>query len=358
MIEHGKNLKVTIANGNTLEATVVGADPHTDLALLKVKGKLTGVQALDYADSGRVRLGDVVLAIGNPFGVGQTVTMGIVSATKRADMGLADYEDFIQTDAAINPGNSGGALVDMNGQLLGINTAILSRSGGNQGVGFAIPSNMVKAIVASLADDGKIDRGWLGVAIQTVNDDLSKALELSVKRGVLISDVTANSPAQKAGLRRGDVITAIDGRSIQSSSRLRNAVANAEAGTEVDIEIHRGNETKTLQVRLGKLPEKLAGGPQIERTGVLAGVGLADLNEAVRTKFEIPQTVKAGVVVTELAPNSLAARGGLRKGDVIIEVGRQSVRNVVDLNHKLHNKQRAVLLVNRQGTTIFLILKG
>jgi S1-C subfamily serine protease len=217
VVEGADELEITGHNKRVLKAKLVGTDAKSDLAVLKIQGDVTGLTALPFADSSRLRLGQVVLAIGNPFGVGQTVTMGIVSATSRADLGIEAYEDFIQTDAAINPGNSGGALVDLEGRLVGVPTAILSRSGGYMGVGFAIPSSMAQPIMKSLLEHGRVDRGFIGVTIQNLDSDLVKALGLKALDGVLVAGVKSGGPAEKAGLRRGDVVLRVDGQSVQTT---------------------------------------------------------------------------------------------------------------------------------------------
>ena len=248
VVSDAQEIKVTLYDRREFDAEVVGTDPKSDVAVIRIKAPPKDLRAISIGDSSRIRLGDVVLAIGNPFGVGQTVTMGIVSAKGRADVGIVDYEDFIQTDAAINPGNSGGALVNMEGQLIGINTAILSRSGGYQGIGFAIPTNMASPIMESLKKYGKVTRGWLGVSIQDVDQELSTAMKLPTSRGVLISDVQPGSPAQKAGLKRGDVVVKIEGRAVETTGNFRNAIALGGSGKKVKLELYRDGKLQTLDV--------------------------------------------------------------------------------------------------------------
>jgi serine protease Do len=278
------------------------------------------------ADSDKVEVGDVVLAVGNPFGIGQTVTTGIVSAKGRGNMGL-DYEDFIQTDAAINPGNSGGALVDADGRLIGINTAILSRSGGNQGIGFAIPVNLARDVMQSLIKDGHVTRGYLGVMIQDVTPALAKEFKLKDNTGALVSDVTSKSPAEKAGLKSGDLLVEFNGKKVTDSRHLKLEVARTRPGQTVPVRILRDGAPKTLQVTVKTLPgtETLAKAEDdTHDTGTLNGVGVADLNEQVRQQFEVPETVK-GAIITEVKPDSPAAEAGLRPGDVIQEINRKPV---------------------------------
>ncbi len=258
VVQGADDIKVTVQDGTDYEAKIVGIDPKADLAVLQLKGRVPALKPLTFGDSSQLRLGEVVLAIGNPFGVGKSVTMGIVSAKGRGNMGIEEYEDFIQTDAAINQGNSGGALVNLKGQLVGINTAIASRSGGYQGIGFAIPSNMARPIMDMLVKDGKVVRGFLGVNIQTVTTELAREHNLGATRGAVVADVQPNSPAAKAGLVTGDVIVSLNGSEIRSGDVLRNTIALIKPGTTVDLEVvGRGAPArkKLVKARLGELPD-------------------------------------------------------------------------------------------------------
>jgi serine protease Do len=258
VVQGADDIKVTVQDGTDYEATIVGIDPKADVAVLQLKGKVPPLKPLAFGDSSQLRLGEVVLAIGNPFGVGKSVTMGIVSAKGRGNMGIEEYEDFIQTDAAINQGNSGGALVNLKGELVGINTAIASRSGGYQGIGFAIPSNMARPIMDMLVKDGKVVRGFLGVNIQTVTSQLAREHNLGATRGAVVADVQPNSPAAKAGLVTGDVIVALNGSEIRSGDVLRNTIALIKPGTTVDLEVvGRGApaKKKVVKAQLGELPD-------------------------------------------------------------------------------------------------------
>jgi serine protease Do len=362
VVEQADEVQVTLSDGRKFDAKVLGTDPQSDLAVLRIQGKVPAdLTPIEFGDSSALRLGDVVLAIGNPFGVGQTVTMGIVSAKGRTGMGIVDYEDFIQTDAAINPGNSGGALINLRGELVGINTAILSRSGGYQGIGFAIPATMAKPIMASLLNDGKVARGWLGIAIQTVDTNLASAMGLESAQGVLVSDVTPDTPAAKAGLKRGDVIVALDGKPMNDSSQLRNTVAAKAPGSTIALDIVRDGKKQRMNVALGTLPGNQIGKSEAEigaHEGLLSGVTVANLTPQLRTRFEVPEQVKSGVLVTSVEPGSRAARVGLRPGDVILEFNRKAVDSVSALealNDKV--KDTALLLVSRGGQTIFLALR-
>ena len=357
VVEKADNIRVALTDEREFDAELVGTDPESDLAVLRLKGDVKNLRALEFANSDSLRLGDVVLAIGNPFGVGQTVTMGIVSATGRANVGIVDYEDFIQTDAAINPGNSGGALVDMNGKLVGINTAILSRSGGYQGIGFAIPSNMVQSIERSLVEDGRVVRGWLGVVIQDVNKELQQALGLPDTKGVLISDVSPDGPAAKGGIQRGDVILKIDGREMTSTGELRNVVAVAGAKKNVKVELRRKGKAMTLDVQLGERAkdQQVA---QIEKgQGALSGLKLGPLNQAARNQYRIAGRIRTGAVVTGVAQGSPASRSGFREGDVIIEFNRRQVKSVGEFAKAYREAKGPIaVLVQRGANTLYLAL--
>jgi Do/DeqQ family serine protease len=261
VVNGASDIKVTLHDGVDYEASVVGIDSKADLAVLQLKGKVPALKALPFGDSNVLRLGEVVLAIGDPFGVGKSVTMGIVSAKGRGNMGIEEYEDFIQTDAAINPGNSGGALVNLKGELVGINTAIASRSGGYAGIGFAIPTSMARPIMEMLVKDGKVSRGYLGVNIVTVNAELAAKHKLGATRGVVVADVQEGSPAAKAGLAQYDIVTAINGSEVKTSDVLRNTVAMIKPGSTIDLEVVTPKGTKkTLRAKLGELPETKTSG--------------------------------------------------------------------------------------------------
>jgi serine protease Do len=256
VVKDAKDIKVVLADGNEYEAKVVGIDPKSDLAVVQMEGDLPKLTPIQWGDSSKLRVAEMVLAVGNPFGVGQAVTMGIVSAKGRANMRIVEYEDFIQTDAAINPGNSGGALIDMDGKLVGINTAILSRTGGYQGIGFAIPSNMARPIMDALIDHGKVSRGWLGVTIATLTPELAQERKLSTTHGVLLDGLLDGGPAAKAGLREADVILAVDAVSTLTAGELRNAIAGAGAGKQVTIDYLRDGVRDDVTVTLGELPDE------------------------------------------------------------------------------------------------------
>ncbi|MBI2895652.1 MAG: Do family serine endopeptidase [Deltaproteobacteria bacterium] len=338
------------------EARVVGADRPSDLALLRIDAQ--GLGPLELADSSLAREGDLVLALGNPFGVGQTVTMGIISAKGRADIGIAEYEDFIQTDAAINPGNSGGALVDMRGRLVGINTAILSRTGGSLGIGFAIPSNMVRDIMRELRERGHVSRGWLGIEIQELTPELVARLGVAPDtEGVVVAAVRSGGPAAAAGIVTGDVIVALDGRPIESAGHLRNAIAALGAGRRARLEVRRGGRTRTARVVLGQLPssEEAVG---IGGESLLRGVSVGPVDDEVRRRLRLRGHVE-GVVVTGVLAGSPAWEVGLREGDLVISVNGRRVRSPAEFEDQARvAADRAVVLVMRRGRQFYLSWSG
>ena len=334
-------------------AKVIGTDPQTDISVLKIDAK--DLQPVTMTDSDHLQVGDVVLAVGNPFGVGQTVTMGIVSATGRGRFGIVDYEDFIQTDAAINRGNSGGALVDAEGRLVGINTAIISPTGGSIGIGFAIPINMVRYVMEAIVREGKVTRGYLGIQLHPeISQPMAKAFGLKERTGALVDDVMPNSPAAKAGFQPGDVITEFNGRKVPDSRQLRLWVSQTAPNTRVNLMIVRNGKEQKLTATLGELPkQRMAGGSESQgrqsqnTSEALDGVEVTDLDARTRRQMTIPQNVQ-GALVTSVDPNSTAADAGLRQGDVIQEINRKKVRNAqeaIDLSEKLKNDQNILLRV-------------
>ena len=363
VIEGADEITVQTSDGTDYDAEVVGTDEKSDVAVLRLKGTPKDLVPIRVGDSTNLRVGDVVLAIGNPFGFSQTVTMGIVSAKGRSETGIVDYADFIQTDAAINPGNSGGALVNMQGELVGINTAIISRSGGYQGIGFAIPSNMASQIAKSLLEHGRVVRGWLGIGIQDVDPDLAGALSLPTADGVLVSDVEPASPADKGGLQRGDVILTVDGKKTNSSTQLRNLIAEAGANKKVELAILRGGKPQSLSMTLGELktdkPEAAKGEPSGARPESLQGLQVEPLTPNLRARLELPSTIKQGVVITGVAPGSVAQSAGLAPGDVVLELNKQPVGSVQELRDaykKPSPKGGVLLLIYREGRTRYVVL--
>jgi serine protease Do len=349
------------------KAKKVGTDPGTDVALLKIEEK--NLPAITFADSDKARAGDIVLAVGNPFGLRQTVTMGIISAIGRGGVGIVDYENFIQTDAAINMGNSGGALVDIKGQLLGINTAIFSRSGGNQGIGFAVPANLAREVMQSLREKGRVVRGYIGASVQPLTPELADAMKLKGEpTGALVGEVVPNSPSQKAGIKTGDVITAVNGKKVSDARELRLMIGTMAPGTKVQIEVNREGQTKAFNVELAEMPAGAAGqgveaspeeSPQTEKMTVFGGVAVADITDDIRSALNLPREVQ-GAVIAEIDADSPAAKAGLREGDVIQEVNKQVVKNAKDLvaaNKRLKPNEKILIRVYSQGRSGYLALE-
>jgi serine protease Do len=357
VVDGADEVKVALQDGREFTAKIIGRDPKSDVAVIKIDA--TDLPAIPMADSDKVEVGDVVLAIGNPFGIGQTVTTGIVSAKGRGNMGL-DYEDFIQTDAAINPGNSGGALVDADGRLIGINTAILSHSGGNQGIGFAIPVNLARDEMQSLIKDGHVTRGYLGVMIQDLTPALAKEFKLKDATGALIGDVTPKGPADKAGLKSGDLLVEFNGKKVTDSRHLKLEVARTQPGETVPVKILRDGAAKTLEVTVKTLPgtETVAKTDKTgDDTGTLNGVGVTDLDDQAREQLKAPETVK-GAVVSEVKPDSAAAEAGLKPGDIIQEINRKpvtSAHDAVRMTEQASDKT-TLLRVWREGGSRFVVV--
>jgi|MudIll2142460700_1097286.scaffolds.fasta_scaffold33734_2 serine protease Do len=356
VIKDADEIKVTLTDKKEYAGRVIGSDPKTEIAVVKIEAK--DLPTVFWGNSDALQVGEVVLAVGNPYGLNQTVTMGIVSALGRANVGIADYEDFIQTDAAINPGNSGGALVNIKGELIGINTAIYTTSGGYQGIGFAIPSNMVKSIMASLIKEGKVTRGWLGVTIQKVTPELAKQFNLKEDAGALVGDIMENSPAEKAGLQRGDIILEYDGKKIEEPNILRNMVANNLPGEEHTAMVMRDGKTKNVAITIGELPSDAQ---QPVETGdyqnVMKGITVQDVSPELAKKLRIPDKIK-GVIISDIEDSSMAA-GILAQGDVIQEINRRKVtgtKNYTDVVSKIKKDESVLLLVFRGGSSLFVTL--
>jgi serine protease Do len=359
VVEGATEIKVFLPDKRQFKGKVVGTDPKTDIAVVKIDA--TNLPTVTMGDSSKIQVGDLAFAIGDPFGIGETATMGIVSATGRDGLDIEDYEDFIQTDAAINPGNSGGALVNVRGELIGINTAILSNGGGgNQGIGFAIPIDMARRVMEEILKNGKVVRGYLGVVIQEVTPDLGKAFHVPQGKGALIGDVTPDSPAAKAGLLKGDVIEELNGKTVDSINDLRLQIASLAPGTVVHLKVLRNGEPRELSVTLGELPEKAdqtGPGGQSEN-GPMQGIQVDNLTPSVARELGVGSGTK-GVVVTAVTGDTPAADAGLQRGDVIEEVNRQPVTNVTEYNRAIREagKQTIILLVNRGGQTSFIVVQ-
>ena len=357
VIKDAAQIKIRLWDQRILTGKVIGTDPKTDLAVVKIDAH--DLPVLKMGHSGDMKVGETVMAIGIPFGLNQTVTSGIVSAVGRANVGIADYEDFIQTDAAINPGNSGGALVNVRGELIGINTAIFSTTGGYQGVGFAIPSDMAKVVMKDLIEKGKVTRGWLGVAIQQLTPELAKEFGLKAQTGVLVSDVTEKSPAEKAGIKRGDVIVKYNGKTILDPGELRNLVSETPPNTESGIELLRDGIVKTAKVTIAEMP---ASSPSAaiqprEFDNLLKGIQVQDLTPEIKIKLNIPQHIQ-GVIITDISGGSFA-EGILSKGDVIIEIGKEKIESLKDYEHavsRIKPDEVILLLIYRNGSTVYITL--
>ena len=357
VIDGAQEINVSLNdNDRKYTAKLVGTDPKSDLAVLKIEADDLPYTRIGNSD--QIEIGDVVLAVGNPFGVGQTVTMGIIGATGRASMGL-DYEDFIQTDAAINPGNSGGALVDVEGRLIGINTAILSRTGSNQGIGFAIPTNLARNVMEDLIEKGHVSRGFLGVMIQDVSPEIADYFEIADSKGALIADVTPRSPAEKAGIETGDVILKYDDTAINDSRHLKLLIGASDPNTEHDFSILRDGTIQTIEVELEELNDgkmKFARHSDPDKSeGGLDGVIVSDIDSRYRSQYELPRRIK-GALVVDVDPNSPSWKSGLRPGDLIREINRSAVESAdeaIALSETL-NSDLVLLRIWRSGATIFL----
>jgi serine protease Do len=355
VVDGADNIKVRLMDGREFKATVKGRDPQTDLAVITIDAK--DLPAIHMGNSDNLRVGDWVLAIGSPLNpqLEHTVTAGIVSAKGRSEVGLSQYEDYIQTDAAINPGNSGGALVNLNGELVGINSAIATQTGGFMGIGFAIPVNLARHVTKDLIEKGKVVRGWLGVSIQNVTPELSKALNLKVAKGVVVSSVQKESPAEKAGLKPEDVILKFNGKTLENTVELSTWVANTSPGTTVTLSISRDGKEMPIKVKLGELnPENMqlaSGTANVKKMGI----EVSTLTNELAQKYQINQNVK-GVVITKIDPNGVGAQIGLKEGDVITQVDRKDVKSAQQFNNeigKVGSGDQVLLYVNRGNYNFF-----
>lgn len=345
VIENADEITVTLHDGRSFEAEVIGTDPDADVAVIRIPNK--EIQAVTFGDSDRLRVGDFVVAIGNPFGLNQTVTSGIVSALGRSGLGIEGYEDFIQTDASINQGNSGGALVNLNGELVGVNTAILAPGGGNVGIGFSIPINMVQQLMAQIVEHGEVRRGRLGVVIQDLTPDLARAFGIDLRRGAVISQVMPGSAAKSAGLREGDVVVSVNRKRVKSASDLRNAIGLLRAGEEVDLVIVRDGVRMERTARIQAIEASVGAGANFSQR--LSGATLSDFTD---------QAGRAGVAVAEVEAGNPAWRAGLRQADIIVSVNRRSVSSVDDIESVLKDAGDTLLLNIRRGeTALYLVIR-
>lgn len=364
VIERADDIKVILIDKRVYKAKIIGADPKTDIAVIKIEAN--NLPVLQWGDSDSLQVGEFVLAIGNPFGLSHTVTMGIISAIGRTDVGIADYENFIQTDAAINPGNSGGPLVNMKGEAIGINTAIFSKTGGYQGIGFSVPSNMVKSVMDQLIKKGKVVRGWIGVTIQELTPEIAEKFGLKSYEGVLITDVVKGGPAHNAGLGKGDVIIEYNGKKVKDASLLRNLVAQTEINRQIKLKILRNGKEMDIFVTVKELPSKdiqmipsSSEEALSQRFNPLSDISVIDLNPVIAKQLRVDLNEK-GVVITRIKPGSIAEERGLRKGDIIQEIDRKNVNNLNDYNRilsQLEDPTSILLFINRSGNKFYLTLR-
>ncbi len=369
VVADAEKITVELENNESYTAKVIGSDPPSDLAVIKIEGK--GFPFLKLGDSDKVLVGDIVLAIGNPLGIGQTVTSGIISAKgRRTGLGDGSFEDFLQTDAPINRGNSGGALINLTGELIGINSQILSPTGGSIGIGFSIPSNMASSVMEQLIKTGKVRRGMLGINIQNISREIAEQLELKDTKGVLVSNVQVGSAADKAGVKRGDVVKAINGEAVEDGNSLRNRVAGTQPGTEITLKIVRDGKDLEVKATLGEFDTKTQtasneedsdpkGGKSEdgEQSGKL-GLSLQPLTPEIAKRLNIASEIK-GVIVTAVDENSAAAEEGIQRGDVILEINRKLVATLADVRSALEKSgdKPVLVLISRAGQTVFVSVK-
>jgi serine protease Do len=358
VVSGAEKINVTLYDNSVFNGRVVGADPKTDIAVVKIASK--GLPTIPWGDSDGLQVGEFVLAIGSPYGLSHTVTMGIISAVGRADVGVADYEDFIQTDAAINPGNSGGPLVDTRGDLIGINTAIFSRSGGYQGIGFAVPSNMARLIIEQLIKEGKVVRGWLGVTIQELSPEISREFGHASPGGALVGEALEGSPAEKAGLRRGDIILRFGGKEVSGPSALKNIVAQQKPGEKVPVKVLRDKKNLTLTVTVGELPSEFEMAapervPEVHKSAFY-GLNVMNITNDIARQLTLDMD-EPGVVVIGVQAGSPAEEAGLKRGDVIQEVERRKVTSIEDFKSiasHIGTGETVLMFVNRGGRKFYI----
>jgi serine protease Do len=363
VVQGADDIEVTLGGNSSTrkyKAKKVAGDAGTDIAVLKIEAN--DLQPIVFGDSDKIRVGDIVVAVGNPFGLTQSVSMGVVSALGRGDMGIVDYENFIQTDASINPGNSGGALVDIEGRLIGINTAIYSRTGGNQGIGFAVPANLAHSTMDSLLKHGRVVRGYLGIGIQPLSEDLAQKFNLKEQAGTLVTHVESSGPSAKAGIKTGDVILEVSGKKVDGPRELRLLVSSMNPGASVPVKLVRDGKMQILKVQLGEMPSK-AGAPsdadnQTAPPDVLDGVEVQDISNTLRKELEIPENMQ-GVVITAVDPDSASAAAGLKRGDVIHEIEREPVTNAKqaeEISEKIKEQKKVLLRVSRAGQSRYVVV--
>lgn len=360
VIANAREVNVTLPDKREFKGRIVGTDPKTDLAVVKIDGQ--NLPSVPWGDASKLQVGEYVLAVGNPFGLNSTVTLGIVSALGRGHMGITQYEDFIQTDAAINPGNSGGALVNTRGELVGINTAIFSQTGGYQGVGFAVPTSMGKPIYESLIKNGKVVRGYLGIGIQDLNHDLAESFGIKDAKGALVSDVKEGSPADRAGMKQGDVVISYHGSAVEDALTLQRVVTRTSVGSKVPVKVVRDGQEKDLTIVIGEQPDTVKtakAGTDEPGEYAFAGIAVQDLDRETAKELGIKDQTQ-GVVVTNVAPDSGAEKAGLVPGDVIREINRKPIKSVKDfeqMSSGVKKGENVLILINRRGASLFLSAK-
>jgi serine protease Do len=356
VVNNASKIKVTLQDGREYEATVKGADPKSDIAVLELK--VGNVPTLKLGDSNKLEVGEWVVAIGNPFGLSHTLTAGVVSAKGRTSLGISDYEDFIQTDAAINPGNSGGPLVNLDGEVVGINTAIFSRSGGYMGVGFAIPINMAKGVAQQLLDVGEVRRGYLGIAIQNMTPELAESFGGQASQGILVSQVVEDSPAEKAGFRQGDVIVKYQGEAVADTGAFRNRVSLTAPGTAASVVVIRNGNEKELIATIAELADQMVGSVENEVETNALGFSVQGITPGLAEQFGVKPG--EGVIVTDVEPGSLAAMAGIDVGTVVYQVNRKPVSSVGQFKQLMsqgRSAKQVLLLIGRDGMSRFVVLK-
>lgn len=364
VIEKADEIKVTVFDKENYTGKVIGTDPKTDIAIIKISAK-EDLPSIKWGDSDSLQVGEFVLAFGNSFGLSHTVTLGIVSALGRANVGIADYEDFIQTDAAINPGNSGGPLVNVKGELIGINTAIFSKTGGYQGIGFAVPSNMAKSVMSQLIKGGKVTRGWLGVTIQDVTPELAGEFGLKESAGAIITDIFSGSPAEKSGMKRGDIIIEVDGKEVKNVVSLRNMIAQSKVGSRLKLKVIRDGKTIPFEAAIVEFPSDTSEIAQqlpeetIRDENSFAGFRVMDLTDEIAKQLGLSNNEK-GVVIVSVTPGSASEEAGLKKGDVVQEINKKRVSSLNDFNKavsRLRDSDMVLLFINRSGKKFYVPFK-
>ncbi len=365
VVEKADEIMVTLQDQQNFKGKIIGSDPKTDMAVIKIS--IQNLPTIKWGNSDNIQVGEFVLAFGNPYSLSNTVTMGIVSAVGRANVGIADYEDFIQTDAAINPGNSGGPLVNIKGELIGINTAIFSRTGGYQGIGFAVPSNMAKSVMNQLINQGKVTRGWLGVTIQNFTPELAREFGLKKSTGALVTEIMKNGPAEKAGIKRGDIITELDDKEVKNVETLRNIIAQSRVGSKIELNVIRDGKPLIIDVTITELPQDIAQTvprDQEEKLSTeenaLAGFSVMNLTQEIATQLDLSRDEK-GVVIVRVEPYSVAEDAGLKKGDVIQEINKKPIKNINDFNSvvsRIKKGDTLLLFINRGTSKFYITLKG